>query len=282
MTEFVSKRKKLNQMLIFIAIAAIGILFLAPFFWMIAIAFERYSNINPPFPPSFSIEEFSFFNFDVVTQNGAIFTAYKNSMIIAVCSVALNLVAVLTGGYAFSKFQFKGKKVLFFLILATMMVPFETRVIPMFTMFNNWGMINTFLPLILPSMIDGFGLLMAKQFFDKLPDSLGEAATIDGASPYKVFTAIFLPLAMPIIATIIILKFMDSWNSFLWPLVVLTGEEMRTIPIFISAFSSSTGTRLAGSTMMVAFLGIIPVVIVFLLLQKYIIQSVALSGVKGE
>lgn len=276
------KRQKLFDRAVFLLLLVLGIVLILPFVWMAVVSFERYANIQPPFPPSLIVKNPSLFNFKIITENGAILTAYKNSFFVAVCSVVINLIAVLMGGYAFSKGNFRGKKLLFFLIMATMMIPFETRMIPMFKMFDRVGMTNHFLPLIAPNIIDGFGLLLAKQFFDKLPDSLHEAAQIDGAKEVRTFLQIFMPLTSPIMATIVILKFMDSWNAFLWPLVVLTGEETRTVPIFISAFSQEGGTRMAGSTMCVAFLGIIPVLIVFLLLQKYIIQSIALSGVKGE
>ncbi len=275
-------KKKTINILVFTILAVVGIIFLAPFVWMIVVSFERYANINPPFPPSFIIQEFSLFNLELITENGGLWTAYTNSLIIAIASVALNLFSVLLAGYALSKGRFKGKEIILLIILGTMMIPFETRMIPMFRMFSGLGLSNTFIPLILPNMIDGFGLLLAKNFFDKLPDSLMEATYMDGGGPFTVLTKVYLPLASPIIATITILKFMDSWNNFLWPLVVLTGEETRTVPIFISSFSTEGGTRMAGSTMAVAFLGVVPVLIVFLFLQKYIIQSIALSGVKGE
>lgn len=277
-----SKRKRRTDRIIFICMALIGLVFIVPFVWMTVVSFERNANIQPPFPPSLVIKEPSLFNFKIITENGKMWTAYRNSLIVAICTVIVNLIAVMLGGYALSKGKFKGKGVLTIVILATMMIPFETRMIPMFKMFSKLGLTNNFLPLVVPNIIDGFGLLLAKNFFDKLPDSLGEAALIDGAGPLRVFTKVYLPLCTPIMATIVILKFMASWNDFLWPLVILTGEEMRTVPIFISAFSHEGGTRMAGSTMCVAFMGIIPVVIVFLLLQKYIIQSIALSGLKGE
>ena len=276
------KRTHLWDMVAILLLFTVGIIFIMPFVWMIVVSFERYANIQPPFPPSFVLKEPSLFNFKVVTENGAILTAYKNSFIIAVCTVAVNLAAVLTGGYALSKGKFHGKKAIFYIIMATMMIPFETRMIPMFQVFAKLGLTNNFLPLILPGLIDGFGVMLVKQFFDKLPDSLREAAQIDGASEFGIFCRVMVPLTGPIVATIVILKFMDSWNSFLWPLVILTGEKFKTVPIFISYFSQEGGTRLAGSTMCVAFLGVIPVLIVFLSMQKYIIESIALSGVKGE
>ncbi|NLK28139.1 MAG: carbohydrate ABC transporter permease [Clostridiales bacterium] len=272
--------RKMATIIITTLLIAVGVLMIMPFVWMTVVSFERYANINPPFPPSFRIQKPSLFNFKIVSENGMMLKAYRNSLIIAVFSVIVNLISVLMGGYAFSKGTFKGKKIIFIIIMATMMIPFETRMIPMFSMFLKLNLTNTFIPLILPNIIDGFGLMLSKQFFDELPDCLAEAASIDGAGPFRTFLKVFVPLTTPIVATIIILKFMDSWNSFLWPLVILTGEDKRTVPILISAFSYEGGTRMAGSTMCVAFLGIIPVLIVFLFLQKYIIQSIALSGIK--
>ncbi len=274
------KRKKTQNLVLFLILLLVGILFIMPFVWMTVVSFERYANIQPPFPPSFTIKNPSLFNFKVITENGNLTRAYKNSLIVAVCSVLVNIVSVMMAGYALSKGKFKGKKVVLIIILATMMIPFETRMIPMYKMFAKIGLTNNFIPLIVPNIIDALGIMLAKNYFDSLPTSLGEAAEMDGAGSFRTFFQIYLPLTSPIAATIVILKFMDSWNAFLWPLVILTGRETRTVPVFISAFSY--GTRMAGSTMTVAFLGIIPVVIVFLILQKYIIQSIALSGVKGE
>ena len=275
-------RAAVSHSVIFVCLLVVGVLFLIPFVWMTVVSFERYANIVPPFPPTLKLQDPSLFNFKIVTENGGMARAYRNSLIISICSVALNLAAVLLGGYAMSKGRFRGKRAIFLIIMATMMIPFETRMIPMYRMFLKIGMTDNFLPIILPNIIDGFGLMLSKEFFDKLPDSLAEAAEIDGAGPFRVFGQVYLPLSTPIIATIAILKFMDSWNAFLWPLIILTGEENRTVPILISAFSYEGGTRMAGSTMCVAFLGVMPVLIVFLLLQKYIIQSIALSGLKGE
>lgn len=276
------RNKKTRDTIILLVLLIVGILFIMPFVWMSVVSFERYANIQPPFPPSFLIKEPSLFNFKIITENGNLALAYRNSLVIAVGSVLVNIISVMMAGYALSKGRFRGKNVILVIILATMMIPFETRMIPMYRMFAKIGLTNNFLPIIFPNIIDALGVMLAKNYFDSLPSSLGEAAEIDGAGPFYTFFQIYLPLTSPIAATIIILKFMDSWNSFLWPLVILTGRDTRTVPIFISAFSYEGGTRMAGSTMTVAFMGIIPVVIVFLILQKYIIQSIALSGMKGE
>ncbi len=266
----------------FSVLLVIGLLMITPFIMMIIIASERYANVAPPFPLQFNIKDPSFFNFNLILENGELLMAYKNSFIVAIGSVLVNLFSVLLAGFAFSKGRFKGKALVLGLILATMMIPFETRMIPMYLMFTKLGLKNNFLALILPNLVDGFSILLVKGFFDKIPDSLMEAAQLDGCNKFQIFTKIFLPFTGPISATIIILKFMSSWNSLLWPLVILTDKTKQTVPIFISSFSGENGTRLAGSTMATAFLGIIPIVIVFLFMQKYIIQSIALTGIKGE
>lgn len=276
------KKITLPEVIFFVLATVVGIIFILPFAWMVVVSFERYANIQPPFPPSFILREPSLFNFNIILENGIMFRAYKNSLFIAVFSVVVCLASVLPGAYALSKGTFKGKGFVGILILSTMMVPFETRMIPMFVMFNKLNLTNTFVPLIVPSMLDAFSLFLAKGYFDSLPDSLAESAEIDGAGKFRIFRSIFLPLTAPILSTVIILKFMGSWNSFLWPRIILTGGETQTVPLYISVFSYESGIRLAGSTMAVAFLGIIPVLIVFLFLQKYIIQSIALSGLKGE
>ncbi|HCS73495.1 MAG TPA: carbohydrate ABC transporter permease, partial [Clostridiales bacterium] len=215
------------DILAFFILLILGIIMIIPFVWMTVVSFERYANIQPPFPPSFKIRNPSLFNFKLAFENGYILKAYFNSLIVSASSVVVCLISSTLAGYAFSKGRFKGKKLLFYLILATLMIPLETRLIPMCMMFNKINMVNSFLPLILPYMIEGFQIMLSKQFFDHLPDSLREAAYIDGSGEFRTFFNIFLPLTGPITATMCILTFMASWNSFLWPLVMLTGAKSR-------------------------------------------------------
>ncbi|MCI3921097.1 carbohydrate ABC transporter permease [Paenibacillus sp. TRM 82003] len=267
---------------IFLLLAAIGCTMIYPFVWMISVSLERTANLAMPFPPRLVPEQFSWFNYQLVFENNALLLAYGNSMVIAVFSVLLSVASALLGGYAFSRGSFAGKRILFFVVLATMMIPFETRLIPMFTMFNDLGLINTKYPLILPSLVNALGLVLAKQYFDQLPEGLRESAKMDGAGEFKTFLYIFAPLTGPITATLAILAFQDSWNSFIWPLVVINDQDLKTVPLFLSSFSSENGGRLAGVTMALAAMSILPILLVFLFFQKYIIRSVALSGLKGE
>lgn len=261
---------------------ALGIMMIYPFLWMLSVSFERLANVELPFPPRLIPENFSWFNYKLVFENGMLVNAYLNSLTVAVFSVLLSVGSALLAGYAFSRGRFPGKKILFFVVLATMMIPFETRLIPMFTMFNSLGMINSKSPLILPSILNALGILLAKQYFDRLPEGLRESAKIDGASEFTVFIRIFVPLTGPITATLAILAFQDSWNSFIWPLVVIHDQALKTVPLFLSSFSGEEGQRFLGLTMATATMSILPILLVFLFFQKYIIRSVALSGLKGE
>lgn len=276
------KTRQISDVLLFLFLLALGIIMLYPFLWMISVSLERTANVSIPFPPRLIPEEFSWFNYKLVFENGALLTAYSNSLVIALFSVLLSVSSALLGGYAFSRGSFKGKRLLFFAVLATMMIPFEARLIPMFTMFNELGMINTKYPLIFPSVINAMGIVLAKQYFDNLPEGLRESAKIDGAGEFKIFFHIFAPLTGPITATLGILAFQDSWNSFLWPLVVINDQHLKTVPLFLSSFSTENGGRLAGVTMATAGMSILPILLVFLFFQKYIIRSIALSGLKGE
>lgn len=273
---------KLSDGLLFLLLLGMGVLMLYPFLWMLSVSLERSSNIAVPFPPRIIPEQFSFFNYKLVFENGVLFRAYANSAIISLFSVLLSVSSALLAGYAFSRGEFKGKKFLFFAVLATMMIPFEARLIPMFSMFNDLGMINTKYPLIFPAIINALGIVLVKQYFDRLPEGLRESAKIDGANEFTIFIRIFAPLTGPITATLAILAFQDSWNSFLWPLVVINDQDMKTVPLFLSSFSSENGSRLVGVTMATAAMSILPILLVFLFLQKYIIRSIALSGLKGE
>jgi multiple sugar transport system permease protein len=265
-----------------VLLAALGIVMVAPFVWMVSVSFERYANIQPPFPPQLIPEEPSLFNYKIVVENGTLVKAYGSSAIVAVGTVAVGLASSLLAGYAFSKGIFRGKKILLLAVLATMMIPFEARLIPLFLMFKRVNLTNTFWPLILPHLLYGFGVILSKQYFDTLPESLREAAKIDGAGEFFIFTRVFAPLAGPMIASAVVLLFMGSWNDFLWPLVVLSSQNLQTVPIYLSKFSLEDGTRLAGLSMALSSASIVPVIIIFLIFQRFIIQSVALSGIKGD
>ncbi len=276
------KLERMTSVIKYIVLFFFGIVLMAPFVWMISVGFDRTANIVMPFPPRLIPEAISSFNYGIVFENGRLIQSYINSVIVTVSSVFLSVSASLLAGYAFSKGKFKGKRILFVIVLCTLMIPMEPRLIPLYTFFNKLGLLNTFWPLILPSIISGMLIFLCKQFFDQLPDTLREAAQIDGAGEFKIFFRVYLPLAGPIAATMVILSFIWSWNDFMWPLVVINDLNLQTIPLYLASFSLENGSSLGGLTMALATVSVLPIVIVYLFLQKYIIQSIALSGVKGE
>ncbi|MDM5340375.1 carbohydrate ABC transporter permease [Fictibacillus enclensis] len=276
------KREQIAGSFKFIILLLFGLLLITPFVWMVSVGFDRTANVTMPFPPKLIPKHPSSFNFGIVFENGSLFKAYLNSAIVTVSSVFIGVSASLLAGYAFSKGRFKGKKVLFVVVLCTLMIPMEPRLIPLYKLFNSVHLLNTFWPLVLPSLISGMLIFLCKQFFDQLPDTLREASQIDGAGEFTTFFRIYLPLAGPIVATMIILAFIWSWNDFMWPLVVLNDKELQTVPLYLASFSLENGTSLGGLTMALATMSVLPIVILYLFLQKYIIQSIALSGVKGE
>jgi len=276
------KLERMTSVIKYFVLFFFGIVLMAPFVWMISVGFDRTANIVMPFPPRLIPEAISSFNYGIVFENGRLIQSYINSAIVTVSSVFLSVSASLLAGYAFSKGKFKGKRILFVIVLCTLMIPMEPRLIPLYTFFNKLGLLNTFWPLILPSIISGMLIFLCKQFFDQLPDTLREAAQIDGAGEFKIFFRVYLPLAGPIAATMVILSFIWSWNDFMWPLVVINDLNLQTIPLYLASFSLENGSSLGGLTMALATVSVLPIVIVYLFLQKYIIQSIALSGVKGE
>lgn len=264
----------------FVVLLSIGILFLLPLVWMVIMSFERYANISPPYPPTFMLAEPSLFNYNIVLQNGYLLNAYKNTFLIAALNVLWTLFSTLTPAYAFSKGRFRGRKALLMILLATMMIPGEVKLIPLYKIWSALGGRNTYWPVTIV-LVSPFFTIIAKQFFDKLPDSLRESAFIDGSGEIKTYLRIFLPLTGPITATIIVLTFMGSWNEFLWPLIMLTDNSMRTVALYLSSFSQSAGSGGGlGSIMALCTLSILPITLVFLFFQKYIVQSIALSGIK--
>lgn len=266
----------------FVILLIFGVLLMMPFIWMVSVGFDRTANITMPFPPRLIPEKISSFNYGIVFENGRLIQSYINSGIVTTSSVALQVGASLLAGYAFSKGTFKYKRLLFILVLCTLMIPMEPRLIPLYTLFNSFGLLNSFWPLILPTVINGMLIFLCKQFFDQLPTTLREAAQIDGAGEFRIFFTVYLPLAGPIAATMVILSFIWSWNDFMWPLVVLNNQELHTVPLYLASFSLENGTSLGGLTMALATVSILPIVVLYLFLQRYIIQSIALSGVKGE
>ena len=182
--------------------------------------------------------------------------------------------------YAFARLQFRGRNALFVLFLATLMVPFQVMVVPLFIELRYLGLLNSMAALIVPEMAMPFGVFLLRQAFLSLPRELEEAAFVDGAGHLRVFFRLVLPLSKPAIATVAVFSFMGSWNNFLWPLVVINNPDLMTLPLGLASMSSQFVTDwnllLAGAT-----ISILPIVALFVFAQRYVLQGVSMSGLKG-
>ncbi len=203
-----------------------------------------------------------------------------NTFIVTTLVVIGNLVFCSLAGYAFARFKFFGRDVLFMLVLATLMIPFQVIMIPTFLIVRKLGMIDTLGALVLPNLAGAFGIFMLRQFFRTLPIELEEAARIDGASRLGVLVKIVLPLSGPVLATLAVVTFLWTWNDFLWPLVTIYSPEHMTLQLglvtFQGAHQTNTNLLMAANVM-----SMIPVLLLFLLAQRYFIRGIATSGLKG-
>lgn len=204
---------------------------------------------------------------------------YGNTLIIVVTSVCGLTIFSLLSGFAFAKYEFRGRNFFFLLILSTLMIPLQVLLIPRFILLAKLGWINTYWGVIGPHMADAFGLFFARQFMLDLPDELLEAARLDGASEFAIFRKVVLPLTGPAIAVLVILGFSARWNAFAWPLVALTRKEMYTVQLGINFMKGYYQTDYPALIAMVV-VSLIPIVIVFLSFQKYFIQGIARTGIK--
>ena len=205
---------------------------------------------------------------------------FMNNLLVAVVTVLGNLLFCSMVGYALAKIDFAGKRVLFLLVMVTLMVPGVVTFVPLFVMVSKLGLVNTYPALILPFLVSPLGVFLMRQFMMGIPDSLIEAARIDGAGELRTFTGIVMPLCGPPLATLGILTFLGSWNNFLWPLVAAQSEEKYTLPVALSLYSTGQNATDYGLLLAGAVLVIAPIVALFIALQRFFIQGVAATGIK--
>jgi multiple sugar transport system permease protein len=208
-----------------------------------------------------------------------------NSLIVAGCATAYSLISGAMAGYAFARLNFPGQGFLFFVVLATLMIPSEMTIVPLFIGFLKAGLVNNYLAFILPGIASVFSVYLFRQFFLSLPRDLEDAARVDGAGRMRVFFGVALPLARPAVIAAAILLFTTNWNAFLWPLLVAFTEEMKTLPVGMATFAPGVGgqTQLQsfGPAMAAMTILTIPSLLVFLVLQRYFIEGVMSAGIKG-
>ena len=205
---------------------------------------------------------------------------FLNSTLVAAAVTVTTVFFGAMAGYGLSKFRFPGRTMVFGLILTTIMIPFPVIMIPLFALVRNFGWVNTYQGLIIPGALTGFAVFLMRQFIQALPDELLDAARLDGAGEVRIFLTMVLPLTRPALATLGILTFLDSWNNLLWPLILIQSEDMETIPLGLTKFSTLYSTNYV-QMMAMAVIASLPVLIVFLIGRRQIINSLMMSGIKG-
>jgi ABC-type glycerol-3-phosphate transport system permease component len=183
-------------------------------------------------------------------------------------------------GFAFAKLKFIGKRFWYVFMLAVMMVPFESRLVPLFLQYRNWRLLNSWIPLMLGQFAYVYGTFFARSYISSIPDSLAESVYIDGGSEWRVFLSIIIPLSLPVVSTLAILQIISNWNAYLWPLVVISDYDKQMISVGVALFNSNEYATYYGPRLAVAVLSAIPLIAVYLVLQKHIVASVAVSGIK--
>jgi len=283
-----------SVVLVYLVIVIISIFMILPFVWMVSVSLKPSGRIYE-YPPRFIPSPVTFENYRTAWDRANFSRYFMNTTIFAVAGTLLTISFCSLGGYVFAKLRFPGKNILFMVILFTMMLPFFSVLIPLFLIVKNFplaggnnlfgkggiGLINSFAGLILPGIVNGYYIFLFRQFFTMLPDELIQASRIDGCSEFRIFAQIMLPLAKPALATVAIFSFMDKWNALVWPLVVLTDPNKRTLQVGLAIFQGEQLTGAQWNELMAAsVISLLPTVLVFLLAQKYFTTGIALTGIK--
>jgi multiple sugar transport system permease protein len=276
------KRARLAYALTVYALLTLGALsFLFPLFWMISTSIKPDDQIFA-YPPKWIPSPARFLNYLEALQYFPFWTYLRNSVFITVTVVVGQVLSAAFVAYGFSKLRWPGRDALFFVVLATMMIPGQVTMIPQFILFTRLGWIDTFLPLIVPSFFGGgaFNIFLFRQFYRTIPRDYSDAARIDGCSELRIFWQIVLPQAMPAVATASIFAFLWTWNDFMGPVIYLHSPDKFTLPIGLRAFQQQTGTEW-GMLMAASLVVMLPVIGLFFAAQRYFIQGMSMSGLKG-
>ncbi len=256
------------------------VIFFTPFYWMVLTSVKSVTEALQQ-PPLFWVSDPKWENFLVAFQSFDFMHMLKNSLIVTISVMICQFLTVVPAAYAFARFKFAGKDLLFGTTLATMMIPAQLIFLPVFLLLSDLGLINTHLSLILPSATSAFAIFMLRQTFKQVPEELVQAAKLDKASEFKVLYNIMLPIAKPTLITMLLLNFIGTWNDYFWPLVLTTNDKVRTLPLGIAGLSMIEEVGVPYHLMMAGnVLLLIPIVIAFFVAQKQIIQAFTYMGDK--
>lgn len=273
-----TKRFKVSTMLIHMVLL-IGVVFFAfPFVWMILSSFKSLPDF---FNFSFLPKKFDISSYEFIFLKTEYIRWYANSFVVAITVTITNLLFCALIGYTFAKFNFFGAKFFFILILSTMMIPTEMLVIPWFVLSSKFEWVDTYWGIMFPGIIEAFGVFLMRQFMSSIPNDTLDAARIDGMGEFKIWWKIAMPQVKPALSALGILTFLGNWNAYLWPVIVTTTSDMRTLPVGISLYGTSDSGGIQWNTIMgMSTLAVVPMIIVFLIFQTRIIEGISLTGGK--
>lgn len=273
------KRFSALQAAVFAVLIAFTLYTLFPFYWMVVTAFKPTNEIYTT-PPRLLPSRFMFENMAKALSLAPFGLYFKNSVIVTFFSVTITVFINMLAGFAFAKYRFKGKNIFFLMVLSTLMIPQQIIMVPTFIIMSRLGWLNSYIGLILPQCAEAFGLFLSRQFISDLPDELLEAAKIDGAGDFHIFWSIVVPNSKALMGVLVIFTSMWRWNDFLWPLIIINDSNFFTVQLGL--------TNLQGlhyinwnDLMCASLVSILPVVAIFLIFQRYFVQGIAATGIKG-
>jgi ABC-type glycerol-3-phosphate transport system permease component len=278
-------RHPFKRTLLYVAVIGTSLLMVGPLYWAFATSFKPSGDIFAS-PPKWIPNPWILGNYRDVFSLIPFDRYFINSVAVTFLIVFLNIVFDTMAAYAFAKLRFPGRNFIFFMLLITLMIPFQVNIIPLYRLMVFFGSINshlgtdTYVALIAPSMVQVFGIFLMRQFFQSIPDEVLESARCDGASEFRIIRSLVLPLALPGMATLSIFTFLTAWNDFLWPLLVTSTDAHRTLPVGI-ALLARRNTINWGDTMAGTTLATLPMIAVFLVLQRRFIEGLTAGAVKG-
>jgi multiple sugar transport system permease protein len=272
-----ARRRRALTIMIGIALGVGALITAFPFLWMLTTAFKPQRE-SVTFPPTILPQEPTLQWFQMLFTE-LDFGRYLVNTVLVVLIGFVGLMLMAMAGYAFAKFDFHGRRWMFFLVLATMMIPIQVTMIPTYLILNGMKLTNTLVGIALPTLVSGFSIFLFRQFMTTIPTEMLEAARLDGAGEFRTFWQIVLPLSKPILAVQIVLTFISGWNSFLWPLIIASDQKLYTLSVGLALLNQQLAVN-PSLQMAAASLMVVPILIIFIIFQRYVIQGFALSGLK--
>ena len=274
-------RSNLAGLMLHIVLSIGAVAMVLPFVWMVSTSFKELSQVFV-YPPEWIPNPFVWENYPKAFTSVPFGRWFLNSVLIALLVTVGQIATCSLAGFTFARMRFPGKNVLFLIYLGTMMIPHHVTIIPVFVMMNTLGLVDTFWPLIIPGLASAWGTFLFRQFFLTMPQELEDAAKIDGSSFFRIYTQIFMPLAKPVLATLGVFTFMGSWNDFLGPLIFLQSKDHKTLTIGLLQFRADFQGMGNWPVMMAGVvISVLPVLVAFVIGQKYFVRGIALTGIKG-